>query len=101
MWDRGSNKLAWLLESQAHQNHGVLFGQKVKLSIPAWAGLYTTAMFLSIFLDLMAFELAYNIPFPREGCRTLSYASYIGCQIWPSSKLAEPAYRPSWPGSRL
>lgn len=81
MWDRGKNKLEWLLDSQVKWNHGS-FADKVKLGKTAWAGLYITAVFLSIFPSIMAFELAYNIPNPREGCRTLSYATYIACQVW-------------------
>jgi hypothetical protein len=80
IWDRGLNKRKWILESQAFKNKK--FAKGIQPSKWSWVGIYLTTTFLSLFPSIMAFQMAYNVPYPREGCRTLTYATYIACQIW-------------------
>lgn len=81
IWDRGNSKMEWLQNSQAYQNHAWV-SQRIDLGWRSWTCIGTAALVMTLFPSIMAYEMASRIPWPRQGCRSTSYALYIACQVW-------------------
>lgn len=81
MYDRATTKLGWVKNSTAYQNHN-WFKEKIKHGGWTWALLVVTTGFTTLFASIMAFAIAHNIPWAREGCHSFSYVLYIALQAF-------------------
>ena len=81
MYDRATTKIGWLKGSTAYHNcHW--FRETVKLHGWIWFVLVVITSFTTLFASIMAYSIAYHVPWPREGCRSFSYLLYIGLQAF-------------------
>ena len=81
MYDRGIWKTRWLQDSPAAQNH-----QSYRMTInldswTAWVWIGAPTMFFTLFPSIMAYSMANQLPFPKQGCCTFAYQCCAGCQI--------------------
>ena len=75
MWDRGSTKRMWLESSNVWRQHP-WFQEEARLKSRHWFLIALLSMVLVLFPSLMAYAMAYYLPSPRFGCRTLAYSLY-------------------------
>ena len=79
MYDRATTKFGWMEHSIAYQNNR-WFRETVKPATWAQVPLVISTGFTTFFASIMAYSIAYHVPWPREGCRSFSYLLYMALQ---------------------
>ena len=79
MYDRATTKMGWVNRSMAYQNRH-WYGERVRLDWWTRILVVLGAEFTALFASIMAYSIAYRVPWPRQGCRSFSYLLYIALQ---------------------
>ena len=79
MYDRATTKTGWVNDSMAYRNRN-WFRERVKLDWWTRTLVVLSTGFTALFASIMAYSIAYRVPWPREGCRSFSYLLYIALQ---------------------
>lgn len=81
MYDRATTKFGWVKNSMAYRNKQ-WFQENVKLRVWMRVLVVLSTGFTTLFASIMAYSIAHQIPWPREGCRSFSYLLYIALQAF-------------------
>lgn len=81
MYDRATTKFGWVKNSMAYRNKH-WFRENVKLGGWLRVLVVLSTGFTTLFASIMAYSIAHQIPWPREGCRPFSYLLYITLQAF-------------------
>ena len=79
MYNRATTKIRWVNNSMAYRNRQ-WFQERVRLKWWTRILIVFSTGFTALFASIMAYSIAYRIPWPREGCRSFSYLLYIALQ---------------------
>ncbi|KAL3427639.1 hypothetical protein PVAG01_01148 [Phlyctema vagabunda] len=96
IWSRGANKMNWIQDTDAWKNTktSVAFKESMRFSFLSWFSIFTLAFLLIVIPPASGGVVAWATPPRGIACRSLSFITYGGSQLFTTFLATLQAARP-------